>query len=104
MVLSIIHDISDRQILSLGSDGRVNEFRLTYRVSLRAYNLKQEELIPAEEITLRRDFTYDDTRILAKEAEEALLLQSMRMDMVQQIVRRLSRVHSKPSTPPLAQP
>jgi LPS-assembly lipoprotein len=72
----------------------VNEFQLRYRVSLRAYDLKQNTWIPAEEMMIRRDFSYDDTKILAKEAEEALLYQSMRSDMVQQIIRRLSR--SKP--------
>lgn len=91
VVLNIVFEIPDKQILSLGGDGRVNEFRLTYRVSLRAYDLEQQDWIPAEEIVLRRDYSYDDTVILAKEAEEVLLYQSMRSDMVQQIVRRLSR-------------
>lgn len=100
VVLNIVFEITDKQILSLGGGGRVNEFRLTFRVSLRAYDLKQQDWIPAEEMELRRDYTYDDTKTLAKEAEEALLFQSMRSDMVQQIVRRLSRV--KPRLP--AQP
>lgn len=91
VVLNIVFEISDKQILTLGGSGRVNEFRLSYRVSLRAYDLKQQDWIPAEEIALRRDYTFDDTKILAKEAEENMLIQSMRSDMVQQIVRRLSR-------------
>lgn len=91
VVLNIVYEISDKQILTLGGSGRVNEFRLSYRVSLRAYDLKQQDWIPAEEVALRRDYSFDDTKILAKEAEENLLFQSMRSDMVQQIVRRLSR-------------
>lgn len=96
VVLDIVSEISEKQILSLGGDGRVNEFRLSHRVSLRAYDLKQQEWIPAEEIALRRDYSYDDARILAKEAEEILLFQSMRSDMVQQIMRRLSRARTQP--------
>ena len=96
VALNIIFEIADKQILSLGGGGRVHEFRLIYRVSLRAYDLKQQDWIPASEIELRRDYTYDDTKVLAKEAEEALLLQSMRSDMVQQIVRRLSRASVQP--------
>jgi len=91
-----IAEIPDKQILTLGGDGRVNEFRLSYRVSLRAYDLNQQDLIPAEEIAMRRDFSYDDTKVLVKEAEEAMLFQSMRSDMVQQIVRRLSRAKPQP--------
>lgn len=96
VVLNIAAEISDKQILTLGGDGRVNEFRLSYRISLRAYDLNQQDWIPAEEIVTRRDFSYDDTKILAKEAEETLLFQSMRSDMVQQIVRRLSRAKPQP--------
>lgn len=96
VVLNIVSEIPEKQILTLGGSGRVNEFQLLYRVSLRAYDLKHQDWIPAEEIVLRRDYLYDDTKILAKEAEEALLYQSMRSDMVRQIVRRLSRVRPQP--------
>jgi LPS-assembly lipoprotein len=94
VVLQIVSELPEKQILTLGGTGRVNEFQLRYRVSLRAYDLKQNIWIPAEEMLIRRDYSYDDTKILAKEAEETLLYQSMRSDMVQQIIRRLSR--SKP--------
>lgn len=94
VVLNIVSEIPEKQILTLGGSGRVNEFMLIYRVSLRAYDSKQQDWIPAEEMVMRRDYTYDDTKILAKESEEALLYQSMRADMVQQIMRRLS--HAKP--------
>jgi LPS-assembly lipoprotein len=96
VVLNIVLEISEKQILTLGGSGRVNEFQLRYRVSLRAYDLKQQDWIPAEEMVLRRDYIYDDTQVLAKEAEEILLYQSMRSDMVQQIVRRLSRSKPQP--------
>ena len=95
VVLNIVSEFPDKQILSLGSDGRVNEFRLQYRVSLRAYG-KELDYIPAEDFSIRRDFSYDDTKVLAKEAEEAMLFQSMRSDMVQQILRRLSRAKPQP--------
>lgn len=98
VALKIIFEIPDKQILTLGGSGRVNEFRLTYRVSLRAYDLKQQDWIPAEEMSLHRDYSFDDSKALAKESEEALLFQSMRSDMAQQIVRRLSH-----ATPQLSQ-
>jgi LPS-assembly lipoprotein len=96
VVLKIISVISDKQILTLSSSGRVTEFRLIYRVSLRAYDQKKQDWIPAEEMVLRRDYTYDDTKTLAKEAEENLLNQSMRSEMAQQIMRRLSRAQPQP--------
>jgi LPS-assembly lipoprotein len=90
LALDIVSENTQKQVLTLGADGRVNEFRLFFRVSLRAYD-HEKDWIPAEEIALRRDYSYDDTKVQAKEAEETLLYQSMRSEMVQQIMRRLSR-------------
>lgn len=94
LVLNIVSETPEKQILSLGGSGRVNEFQLRLRVSLRAYDNLGRPWIPADELEQRREYSYSDTAILAKEAEEAMLFQSMRSDMVQQIVRRLS--HAKP--------
>jgi LPS-assembly lipoprotein len=96
VVLNIVSEIADKQILTLGGSGRVNEFQLRYRVSFRAYDSKQRVWMPADELVMLRDYSYDDTKILAKEAEEAMITQSMRGDMVQQIVRRLSRAKPQP--------
>ena len=96
VVLNIVSEIPDKQILSLSGSGRVNEFQLFYRVSVRAYDLKKQDWIPAEEFVMHRDYSYDDNNVLAMEAKETLLYQSMRSDMVQQIVRRLSRAKPQP--------
>jgi LPS-assembly lipoprotein len=96
LILNIVSEIPDKQILTLGGSGRVSEYQLRFRVSLRAYDNSQHDWIPAEELMQYRNYTYDDTKILAKEAEENLLYQSMRTDMAQQIVRRLS--HAKPQS------
>lgn len=93
LTLHIVSELTDKQILSLSGGGRVREYRLQYRVSLRVYDHKQQDWLAPEEITLRRDFSYDDVQILAKEQEEAMLYQNMRGDAVQQILRRLN--HAK---------
>lgn len=98
LTLEIVHEVIDKQILSLSSGGRVREYRLQYRVSLRLYDLNQHDWLPPEEITLRRDFSYDDAQVLAKEQEEAMLYQDMRNDAVQQILRRMNR--ARPPQPP----
>ncbi len=98
LTLHIVSEAQDRQILSLSGGGRVREYRLQYHVSLHAYDHKQQDWLAPEEITLRRDFSYDDTQILAKEQEETMLYQNMRGDAVQQILRRLN--HAKPQQQP----
>lgn len=93
LTLQIVSEVTDKQILSLSAAGRVLEYRLQYRISLRAYDQKQQEWLAPQEITLRRDYSYDDTQVIAKQQEEALLYKNMRGDAVQQVLRRLNHAH-----------
>ena len=70
--------------------GRVAEYQLRYRIGYRLRDLTDKEWIPPSEILLRRDLTYDDQAVLAKDNEQALLFQAMREDAVRQIMRRLA--------------
>lgn len=97
LTLHIVSETMSKQILSLSDAGRVREYQLNYRVSLRAYDIKLDEWVPADEIVLQRYLSYDNTQVLAKEMEETLLYQDMRKDAVQQILRRLSLAKAPPS-------
>ena len=97
VILDIAYEQAGKQVLTLGADGRVNEFRLSYRVSMRAYDLKQQTWLAAEEMEQLRDFSYDDTQILAKESGELQLQRNMQSEMVQQLMRRLSNAKPVPA-------
>lgn len=89
VILQIMNELQEKQILSLTGGGRVSEYQLRYRVSFRLTDSKNREHIPASEIVLRRDYSFNDDQALSKEAEENLLYRDMRNDAVQQLVRRL---------------
>lgn len=91
LVLEVVSELASKQILSLSGSGRVKEYQLFYRVSLRAYDSQQNDWLQSEEIVLSRILAYDDEQILAKEQEESLLYKDMRTDAVAQAMRRLSR-------------
>lgn len=93
-------DTRDRIILSLSGTGRVRELRLRYRYGYRIVDSKGRDLVPANEIELTRDMTYDDSNVLSKEQEETLLWRDMQNDLVQQLMRRLAAV--KPTQPEAA--
>jgi len=95
VVLQILNELREKQILSLSGGGRVSEFLLRYRVSFRLTDRLNREHIPASEIVLRRDFTYNDDQALAKESEEASLYRNMQSDAVQQLLRRLQATRLK---------
>jgi LPS-assembly lipoprotein len=60
------------------------------RVSFRLYDNKGQNWIVPTEINLKREVSYNDTNVLAKDYEEAQLYKDMQSDAVQQVVRRLS--------------
>jgi LPS-assembly lipoprotein len=94
-VLQFTEDAREKNILSLSGSGRVREFQLRYRVGFRVHDGKGSEFLPASQIVLTRDFTFNDTDVLSKELEEAQIFREMQLDMVQQILRRISA-----ATPP----
>jgi LPS-assembly lipoprotein len=95
-ILQILQELQEKEILSLGAGGRVREFQLRYRVQFRLTDEKNREHIPATEIILKRDYSFNDDQVLSKESEEALLYRDMRADAVYQMVRRLQA--AKPQT------
>ena len=81
----------DRQkiILSLDGQGRVRDYELIYHVVFRVHDGKGYEFLPPTEINLRREISFNDSALMAKEAEERLIYREMQADLVQQIMRRL---------------
>ena len=89
-VLGFTTEARDKIILSFTSAGKVNEYRLRYRVGFRVTDPNGAQVfLPTSEILLTRDMTYNDAQVLAKQEEENLLYRDMQTDMVQQIMRRL---------------
>ena len=88
-VLQVTGLSQERRILSLSAAGRVQEYQLVYRVSFRVHDGRGRELLPPNDVILRRDITFNDSQVLAKEQEEILLVRDMQSDAVQQVLRRL---------------
>jgi LPS-assembly lipoprotein len=91
-ILEVISAVNDKQIMSVSGGGRVREFELRYRVTFRLVDAKGAELIPTNEIALRRILPFTDAQVVAKEGEEAMLVREMQSDSAAQIVRRLEAV------------
>ncbi len=96
VTLQILSEARERSILSLSSNGRVQELQIRYRVSFRVFDKNSREYVAPNEILLKRDLLYRDTDVLGKEQEEALLYRDMQNDAVQQVVRRLQVARIEP--------
>jgi LPS-assembly lipoprotein len=88
----VLAESRGKQILSLNNQGRVREYLLTYTLVFRVRNAKGAELLGPTEINLKRPITFNESEVLAKESEEALLYRDMQTDLVQQILRRLAAI------------
>jgi LPS-assembly lipoprotein len=81
-----------KTILSLSSNGRVRQYLLTYNIVFRILDKQGKELLGPTQITLTRPIDFNETQLLAKEQEEALLYKDMQTDLVQQMMRRIAAV------------
>jgi LPS-assembly lipoprotein len=91
-VLSNPEKTKTKSILSLSSNGRVRQYLLTYNIVFRVLDKQGGELLAPTQITLTRPIDFNETQLLAKEQEEALLYKDMQTDLVQQMMRRIAAV------------
>jgi LPS-assembly lipoprotein len=86
----LLFESIEREISALSSSGRPREYQLRYRIRWQVRDASERDLIGANEMLLRRAITVLDVQGIVNPDEEALLYQDMRVDAVQQILRRLS--------------
>ncbi|MFZ6847056.1 LPS assembly lipoprotein LptE [Undibacterium sp. RuRC25W] len=92
VIMDVLQESKEKQILSLNSQGRVREYTLLYNFSFRLRDAQGKEYLAPVKMQLKRTLTFNESVVLAKETEEATLYHDMQIDLVQQIMRRLSVV------------
>lgn len=94
----IVHrDSQTRRVLSVGTAGKVNEYELRYDLEFTIRD-KEDTLLVKDVISQQRDYTFDDSVVLAKNDEERQLYDFMRRTAVQSLLRRLQSVATTQST------
>jgi hypothetical protein len=89
VILDITSVVDDKQVLSLSGGGRVREYSLAKRVLFSVHDANGADWLPAAELVIRRTYSFNESEVLAREAQELRLLAEMQTDAVQQILRRL---------------
>ena len=82
----------DREILSLSGAGKVREYEIIQRIRFALYAADGSVRLAPVTLEARRDYTYDDALLLAKEQEEALLWQDIDADLARRVLDRLAAV------------
>jgi LPS-assembly lipoprotein len=89
VTLDIPSVVDDKEVLSLSQSGAVREYELVRSVSFRVHDADGNDWLPAGQLVVRRSYTFNETEVLAREAQEQRLLREMTQDVVQQLIRRL---------------
>ena len=90
-----LDESKEKIIRSLNAQGRVREFSLIYKVRFRVKDNAGSEMLAPTEIALKRDISFNEQQVIAKEKEEEILYRDMQSDLVQQMLRRLACTQAK---------
>jgi LPS-assembly lipoprotein len=90
-VVDILEDTVTRRVLSVTAQNRPAEYQVTYTVRF-AVTAGGRELLPPQQVSSMRSYSFDETLLLATEHEEAILQQAMGQDLADVVMRRLSRL------------
>jgi LPS-assembly lipoprotein len=88
-VVHIRGEESGQRVLSVSARNTPEEYQVYYTVQ---YSVEGggRELIAPDTIAMTRDYSYDETAVLAKQREQAVLREALARDLAGMVVRRLA--------------
>lgn len=90
--LVLFNEKFDSRVISITATGKAEEYLLKYEVSFRLVNQDSKLLSEPQTVMVHRDHQFDRLNLLAKERERQERWELMRLDAVQQVLWRLSRI------------
>jgi LPS-assembly lipoprotein len=90
-VVHVVNDDFTRRVLSVSASDQPAEYELTYTVRF-SVSTADKELLAVQEVSGVRDYTFDETILLAKENEEAILREALAHDLADVVMRRLANL------------
>lgn len=92
-ILTLGNETFNREVLSVSAEtGKVREYQLTLHTVMSLSDTKGKNLVNNESVAITRDYTFDDSSILGKSNEEAVLRKDLVRQVSMQIVRRFNAV------------
>lgn len=88
-IIRIRYDQSGQRVLAVSARNTPEEYEVFYAVEYSVSN-QTEELIEPSRVELTREYSYDETAVLAKQKEQAVLREALARDLAGLLVRRLS--------------
>lgn len=93
-VIDISADDTGQRVLSVSARNIPREYEVYYTVTF-SVKVGAESLIDRESLVATRSYTYDETQVLAKAAEEETLRRALAEDLARRVVRRIEALGSQ---------
>jgi LPS-assembly lipoprotein len=98
-ILVVDKEEQGRGVLSVSDTARVREYESRYSVSFSVSSVAGDEIVPRQTIEQRRDYSFNENVVLAKEREEASLIRDMQIEAVQGMLRKIMYSYKSASQP-----
>lgn len=89
--LTILSDLTGQRVLSVSARNVPTEFEVFYTIRY-AISSGDGNLLEPQELTLTRDYTYDETLVLGKAKEEQLMRDAIVDDLVRIVMKQISAI------------
>ena len=99
-VLDISADETGQRVLSVSVRNIPREYEVYYAVTF-SLTVGTESLIANESLVVTRAYTYDETQVLAKEAEEQILRRALAEDLARRVLQRIQALGATAAVPRL---
>ncbi len=87
--LSILFDKTDQRVLSVSARNVPTEYEVYYTIRY-ALASGERNLLETQQLTITRDYTYDETLVLGKAQEEELLRDAIVDDLIRIVMKQIS--------------
>jgi len=90
-IFSISRDETGQRVLSVSARNVPTEYEVFYTVE---YSLVsgEESLLAPQDVTVTRDYTWDETLVLGKAREEETMREAIVRDLVRNVLKQLSTI------------
>jgi LPS-assembly lipoprotein len=98
-VLDIVADETGQRVLSVSARNIPREYEVYYAVTF-SLRVGAESLISNESLVVTRAYTYDETQVLAKAAEEEVLREALAADLARRVMQRIQALSATAAAQP----
>jgi LPS-assembly lipoprotein len=88
-VLHIEHDETGQRVLSVSAANKPTEYEIFYRIKY-SVSASGKEVLATQTLEVTRDYSFDETTLLAKEHEEDILREALARDLAGIVMSRLA--------------